>query len=69
MTSLGIKIWEIVNADNMTKHDRITPQYITSLREGEIFVFGSVIRKACTVVEQHASPMKSSAQNGASVSA
>ena len=55
--------------NNMTKHDRITPQYITSLREGEIFVFGSVIRKACTVVEQHASPMKSSAQNGASVSA
>ena len=55
--------------NNMTKHDRITPQYITSLREGEIFVFGSVIKKACTVVEQHASPMKSSAQNGASVSA
>ena len=55
--------------NNMTKNDRITPQYITSLREGEIFVFGSVIRKACTVVEQHASPMKSSAQNGASVSA
>ena len=27
--------------NNMTKHDRITPQYITSLREGEIFVFGS----------------------------
>ena len=54
--------------NNMTKNDRITPQYITSLREGEIFVFGSVIRKACTVVEQHASPMKSSAQNGASVS-
>ena len=25
----------------MTKNDRITPQYITSLREGEIFVFGS----------------------------
>ena len=55
--------------NNMTKHDRNTPQYVTSLREGEIFVFGSVIRKACMVVEQHASPMKSSAQNGASVSA
>ena len=27
--------------NNMTKNDRITPQYITSLREGEIFVFGS----------------------------
>lgn len=25
----------------MIKNDRITPQYITSLREGEIFVFGS----------------------------
>ncbi len=28
--------------NNMTKHDRITPQYAISLREGEIFVFGSV---------------------------
>lgn len=27
--------------NNMTKNDRITPQYITSLREGEIFVYGS----------------------------
>lgn len=52
----------------MTENDRITPRNITSLREGEVFVFGSV-RKACTVVEQHASPMKSSAQNGSSVSA
>lgn len=25
----------------MTEDSRITPQYITSLREGEIFVFGS----------------------------
>ena len=25
----------------MTENNRITPQYITSLREGEIFVFGS----------------------------
>ena len=25
----------------MIKNDRITPQYITSLREGEIFVSGS----------------------------
>lgn len=31
--------------NNMTKHDRITPQYITSLREGEIFVFGSVCKR------------------------
>lgn len=27
--------------NNMIKNDRITSQYITSLREGEIFVFGS----------------------------
>ena len=25
----------------MTENDKITPRYITSLREGEIFVFGS----------------------------
>ena len=28
----------------MTEDSRITPQYITSLREGEIFVFGSVCK-------------------------
>ena len=28
----------------MTEDNRITPQYITSLREGEIFVFGSVCK-------------------------
>ncbi len=27
--------------NNMIKNDRITPQYITSLKDGEIFVFGS----------------------------
>lgn len=27
--------------NNMIKNDRITPQYITSLKDGEIFVVGS----------------------------
>lgn len=38
----------------MTEDSRITPQHITSLREGEIFVFGSN-KEGMHGCEQHAS--------------